>query len=569
MKTVWGENLNSDNVLNEYPRPQLERDSYINLNGFWDYAITQTDECPKEFDGKILVPFSPEAELSGVGRRLMPNETLWYSTYVELADDFKKDRIILHFGAVDQCCEVYINDNLVASHIGGYTPFSVDITNYVYFNRFRLVVKVKDTTDTSYHSRGKQSLNPKGIWYTPQSGIWQSVWLESVYNTYIKNIRITPLYDASCVEMFVEATYNEECELTLLDKTYRFQTNTAHKIEMESFEDWSPENPYLYYFTVKLGKDCVKSYFAMRKIEVKKDENGTARLFLNNKSYFHNGLLDQGYWPDGLYTAPSDEALIYDIQTAKNMGFNMLRKHIKIEPMRWYYHCDRLGMMVWQDMINGGGKYNTFTISAPLVTDIHLSDDKYKLFARSDENGRKQYMAELGEMLDALYNVPSVVVWVPFNEGWGQFDATNVYDFIRQKDKTRVIDHASGWHDQYIGEVKSKHVYFVKYRHKQDKLGRAVVLSEFGGYGLKIEGHTFNDINFCYRKFNTKEAFAKAYRELFEKEIIPSIEKGLSATVYTQLSDVETELNGLISYDRKIVKINISELSELNKKITL
>lgn len=569
MKTVWGENLQDDNVLQEYPRPQLQRDSYINLNGLWDYAFTQTDDFPQKFDGKILVPFSPESELSRVNRQLMPDEVLWYSTHVVLPDDFKKDRIILHFGAVDQYAEVYVNDNLVITHTGGYTPFQVDITNFVYFNQFKLVVKVKDVTDTSYHSRGKQSLDPKGIWYTPQSGIWQTVWIESVYNTHIKNLKITPLYDASCVEITVEAPYSEECELTLEGQLHRFQTNTAHKIALDNFESWSPENPHLYYFSIKLGKDIVNSYFAMRKIEVKKDEEGIARLFLNDKAYFHNGLLDQGYWPDGLYTAPSDEALIYDIQTAKNMGFNMLRKHIKIEPLRWYYHCDRLGMIVWQDMINGGRKYNAFTISTPLITRIHFSDNKYRLFAREDEEGKRQYMAELGEMLDTLYNTPSILIWVPFNEGWGQFDAKKVCSFISEKDKTRVIDHASGWHDQYIGQLKSLHVYFVKYKHRNDKAGRAVVLSEFGGYGLKIEGHTFSDVNFCYKKFNTENEFTNAYHNLFEKEIIPSIKKGLSATVYTQLTDVETELNGLISYDRKVIKTDISKLVELNKKITL
>ena len=297
------------------------------------------------------------------------------------------------------------------------------------------------------------------------------------------------------------------------------------------------------------------SYFAMRKIAVAKDKNGVPRLFLNNEPYFQNGLLDQGYWPDGLYTAPTDEALIYDISTAKAMGFNMLRKHIKVEPARWYYHCDRLGMLVWQDMPNGGRRYNPVIISAPLVTGIHLNDSAHALFARSDSEGRAQFKSELGELVNHLYNCPCICMWVIFNEGWGQFDARKMYDFVRSMDKTRVIDHASGWHDQGIGNVQSLHVYFKPYRFKPDKKGRAVVLSEFGGYNLPVAGHTWNAKNFGYKGYQTPEALGEAVKTLYETQIVPACKSGLAADVYTQLSDVEDEVNGFVTYDRRVEKL--------------
>ena len=324
---------------------------------------------------------------------------------------------------------------------------------------------------------------------------------------------------------------------------------------MPGFEPWCPENPKLYGFSVSCGEDEVFSYFAMRKIAVAKDKNGVPRLFLNNEPYFQNGLLDQGYWPDGLYTAPTDEALIYDISTAKAMGFNMLRKHIKVEPLRWYYHCDRLGMLVWQDMPNGGRRYNPVIISAPLVTGIHLNDSTHALFARSDSEGRAQFKSELGELVNHLYNCPCICMWVIFNEGWGQFDARKMYDFVRSMDKTRVIDHASGWHDQGIGNVQSLHVYFKKYRFKPDKKGRAVLLSEFGGYSHQVPGHCYNNKYFGYKKFEMPFQLEAALEDLYQTEIGPAKLRGLSAAVYTQLSDVEDELNGLLTYDRKVVKI--------------
>ncbi|MBP3415442.1 MAG: glycoside hydrolase family 2 [Clostridia bacterium] len=567
MLTVWGESLDKNNVLCEYPRPQLKRDSYLNLNGMWDYAITDGGTACGKYDGQILVPFSPESELSGVSYRLVPDQTLWYHRTVKLPAGFNKGRLLLNFGAVDQTAEIFINNTKCFTHIGGYTAFSIDITEFVTSDSFDLVVKVNDVTDTSHHSKGKQTLNPKGIWYTAQSGIWQTVWLESTPKDYIKEIKITPSLDEKLVKIKVISDSDLPCTAKTLGKEISFTSNIEQKIEINDFIPWTPDTPQLYDVDIALGEDRISSYFAMRKVEVKADPNGIKRIYLNNSPYFMHGLLDQGYWPDGLYTAPSDEALIYDINFAKEMGFNTLRKHIKIEPMRWYYHCDRLGMLVWQDLVNGGGDYKFMTISTPLVTGRHSRDGKYTDFSRGDFEGRKQFYAELDETINQLYNCPSIVLWTIFNEGWGQFDARKAYDRLTAIDSTRLIDHASGWHDQMIGEFKSLHVYFKKYRFKKDKLDRAVILTEFGGYGYKEDGHTWSDTNFCYKNFKDKAKLEKALCALYEKQIIPAAEQGLCADIYTQLSDVETELNGLITYDRKKIKVSSDTMRQLAKKL--
>ncbi|MDF2632269.1 MAG: glycosyl hydrolase family 2 [Caproiciproducens sp.] len=567
MKTKWGENLDRDNILIEYPRPQMQRDSYLNLNGAWQYAITETEKLPEQFDGDILVPFSPECELSGVMRSLSPTQTLWYRRTLDLPLDFNVGRVLLHFGAVDQVATVYLNGTEVCSHTGGYTPFSADITTYLKEEN-TILVKVRDFSDTTYHSRGKQKNKRGGIWYTAQSGIWQTVWMESVPTDYISALRIIPLFDESAVELTAVSRSAQLCYAKVGEREVSFSSNKPVKLPMPQFIAWTPECPHLYDLTVTMGEDHVKSYFGMRKFSVNTDDNGVKRLFLNNRPYFHNGLLDQGYYSDGMYTAPSDEAMIFDIQTAKNMGFNMLRKHIKIEPLRWYYHCDRIGMLVWQDMINGGGEYRTMTISSPLVTGIHFKDDHYKWFARDNEAGRRQYCTELDEMIHHLYNVVAIAMWVPFNEGWGQFDAGKAVQQILELDTTRTIDHASGWHDQKIGDIKSLHVYFKKYRFKPDKLGRAVVLSEFGGYNFRVKGHCFNEKDFGYKRFDTAEELLKAYRNLYEDEVQPAEKEGLCAAVYTQLTDVEDELNGLISYDRKVIKLPVEKVREINENVT-
>lgn len=564
MKTIWGETLDAQAVLQEYPRPQMVRESYENLNGFWDYAITNGSR-PETWDGKILVPFSPEALLSGVNRTLQPEQTLWYHRQLALSPQVGK-RLLLHFGAVDQTCEVYLNGICLGKHSGGYTAFTLDTTQALAAEN-ELLVCVRDASDTGVLSRGKQKTKRGGIWYTPQSGIWQTVWAEWVPERHISDLRITPDAAHRCVRILVQSAEDGVCYLHFAGRRIGGFTNREMTIHVENPELWSPEHPKLYTFTAEFGTDRVESYFALRDVGVGKDEHGKPCLLLNGKPYYHSGVLDQGYYPDGLYTAPSDEAMIDDIQRMKRLGFNMLRKHIKIEPLRWYYHCDRLGMLVWQDMLNGGGAYSFLTISAPLVTGIHHKDHAYRRFGREDAAGRAAYYDELEEMIVQLYNAPSIVLWVAFNEGWGQFDAAEAVRRIQALDSTRTIDHASGWHDQKIGEVQSLHVYFRPYRYHPDRLGRAVLLSEFGGYQLSVEGHTWNDANFGYRGYQTSEDLTAAYQKLMETQILSARKKGLAASVYTQLSDVEDEVNGFVTYDRKVAKMDEDTVRSLNLRL--
>ena len=560
MKTNWTDSVDINNPLPEYPRPQLARRGWRSLNGPWDYAINSSSRHPTEFDGQIIVPFSPETELSGVQRSLKSGEYLWYRRQVELPEEYAGRRVLLHFGAVDQEATVWVNNTMVASHVGGYLPFEADVTEAIEDNMMTVTVRVTDDTDKGVHTRGKQKTKRGGIWYTPQSGIWQTVWMEAVPEDYVKSLRITPDFDKGTVEIAAETVG----EAPAFAQFGGFSYELPAEIPVPDFEAWSPDNPKLYGFTVSCGEDLVQSYFAMRKFSVEEDEKGVKRLFLNNKPLFHNGLLDQGYWPDGLYTAPTDEALAYDIRMAKSMGYNMLRKHIKVEPLRWYYHCDRLGMLVWQDMPCGGGSYNPVVVSAPLLTGSHMKDSAYGMFGRGDTAGRAEFKAELAEMVKHLYNCPCIAMWVIFNEGWGQFDAEKMHDFVRSMDDTRTIDHASGWHDQHIGQVRSDHVYFKKYSFKPDKYGRAVLLSEFGGYAHKVIGHCFSKKDFGYKKFEMPAQLEIAIEELYQQQIRPAVAQGLAAAVYTQISDVEDEVNGLMTYDRKVAKI----APEIMQKIT-
>ncbi len=559
MKTPWTDTVDREKPLPEYPRPQMARQGWLNLNGLWEYAITDSSRFPRAFDGQILVPFSPEAPLSGVERTLRAGEYLWYRRTVTIPSAFSGKRILLHFGAVDQTAAVWVNDTLAIQHTGGYLPFEADVTDAIREGSMVITVRVSDGTEKGGHTRGKQKTRRGGIWYTPQSGIWQTVWLEAVPENYIKALRITPHYDSASVEIAAELVGDEPAYALFAGASYCLPA----EIPVPDFEPWTPEHPQLYGLTVSCGEDRVQSYFAMRKFSVEKDAEGVMRLFLNGEPYFHNGLLDQGYWPDGLYTAPTDEAMVYDISMARAMGFTMLRKHIKVEPLRWYYHCDRLGMLVWQDMPNGGGSYNPLVITAPLVTGLHLPDRLYPLFARSDVGAREEFREELGAMVRHLYNCPCIAMWVPFNEGWGQFDAEAICRQIRALDATRSIDHASGWHDQGIGQLRSEHVYFRKYSFRPDKKGRAAVLSEFGGYNYKASGHVWGDRDFGYKRFETPVQLQLALEELYTQQIAPAWRQGLAAAVYTQLTDVEDELNGLLTYDRKVVKI----AHEIVKKI--
>jgi hypothetical protein len=569
MLTKWGKELDPASILPEYPRPQFRRSNCEILNGKWDYAISAAtlQTPPERFDGEIIVPFSPESALSGVNRTLKANECLWYRRQIEspLGFDPNTEDLVLHFGAVDQFAEVRLNGVSLAHHAGGYLPFSIVLSEtFVSSIPNELIVRVRDETDTACWSRGKQSSKPGGIWYTPQSGIWQTVWLERVPKRRIETVVITPLYDQSAVEFTVWTNCGGAGVVELLGSESVFLSGTPLRLPMEGFTPWSPENPKLYDFSMRFERDFVESYFAMRKCSIEQDAQGAPRLCLNNKPYFHTGVLDQGYWPDGLYTAPSDEAMVYDIELMKSLGFNTLRKHIKIEPLRWYYHCDRIGMLVWQDMVNGGGRYGAGAISLPLVLGNAHPDSDYAYFAREEVRGREAFTRELHETVMLLYNTPSIVMWVPFNEGWGQFDANKAVAAIRALDGSRTIDHASGWHDQKGGDVKSLHVYFKPYKFQKDALGRAVVLSEFGGYSHHIAEHSFSQKEFGYKRLSSAEALTTAFERLYLREVIPAKEKGLSAAIYTQLSDVEQETNGFVTYDRELVKMDRARVCAIN-----
>ncbi len=589
--TTWGRDVNPEHVWEEYPRPQMVRSNYTILNGLWDYAfipksasISEPPFVNEEADGQILVPFSPESLLSGVNRQLKPDEYLLYKRSFSIAQIPSDKRMLLHFGAVDQIAEVWVNDNFIFSHTGGYLPFEADVTSALTEGENVITVRVSDVTEKEDFTRGKQLLKRGGIFYTAQSGIWQTVWYEWVPKQYVTGLKITPDYDNAYVSLqvslnqdtlasstpdaYVEIFNESACvALTPLEKT---DNNTLSCIiPLPGFIKWSPDNPFLYTMKIYSGSDYIESYFAMRHFSIEPDANGFPVFCLNHEPYFLNGVLDQGYWPDGLYTAPCDESFIFDIETAKKLGFNMIRKHIKIEPARWYYHCDRLGMIVWQDMVNGGINYNPFLVSyVPTLfnsTWNRVKDNHYKLFGRNSKEARDKWVAECLKTMDVLYNVPSIAVWIPFNEAWGQFDADMVTDLMRQKDSTRLIDQASGWYDQGGGDFISHHNYFRKLKsyavpvsqQSDFKTPRAYVLSEYGGYACHIPDHASLDRAFGYKKYNTTTEFAKAYDVLMRNDISPLKNEGLCGAVYTQLTDIEEEVNGLITYDRKIIKVPV------------
>ena len=611
LSTIWSKFAEDgpDAVpLAEYPRPQLQRSGWRCLNGWWDYAFRMPGESMGIADGKILVPFSPETVRSGVGRTLLPGELLWYRRSI---DDFhlpKGKRAILHFGAVDERCSVWWNGTKVGAHRNGYLSFSFDVTDYVREGRNRLEVCVRDDTDRGTACRGKQTLKPGGMYYHGQSGIWQTVWLEFVPEIYLKGLKITPLLEEEAVELrltfsddpeygrmgtanhtecrdsrvritvFSQALYNSEDELDhALEpagpvfeyepegkeaegkepaRTFDFPCKRRIKVRIPVPEPilWSPENPVLYAFRIEAGEDVVDSYFAMRSFGVGKDEAGRDRLLLNGVPYFFHGVLDQGYWPESLMTAPSDQAMIFDITQMKELGFNMLRKHVKIEPSRWYWHCDRIGMVVWQDMVNGGGPVHKIletygpTLFPPLGT--HLRDNHYALLSRQDADARRRFEKDLRRMIRQLYNCPCIGMWVPFNEGWGQFDALRITEDVKKADPTRPVDHASGWFDQGGGDVRNVHNYFRPLTVEQDQ--RAFVISEYGGANCNVAGHSMSEEVYGYQ--TVKEAdFPDAFRSLMEK-VHALVKDGLSGAVYTQVSDIEEETNGLLTYDRSVRK---------------
>jgi hypothetical protein len=570
--TIWGESLDPDHVLQEYPRPQMKRDSYLNLNGYWEYAISQSEEVDC-YDGKILVPFSPESVLSGVNRVVTPEDYLFYYKDVVLPENFRKEHLILHFGAVDQICELWINDHYVGKHVGGFTPFQFIISEQVTSDSFSIKLRVKDVTDTSYHQTGKQRIKRGGIWYTPQSGIWQTVWLESVPKDYIQSMNLTSLFDEQKINVQLDKVGNGlvKVEVYFNGRLEGCAEGDREEIliPLQHLHPWTPETPNLYTIKLAFKEDVIESYIGMRNIERKKDAQGMYRFYLNHQPYFQSGVLDQGYYPDGLLTAPADEAMIYDIEKMKEMGFNMLRKHIKIEPLRWYYHCDRLGMLVWQDMINGSEREDILFHGFLANVGIHLKDHTYKRFGRKNETGRKQFLVELKEMIDYLQSITSIVTWVPFNEAWGQFDAAKVDRLVRELDHTRLIDHASGWSDQQRGDYHSRHIYFTKIKFtSKDAKKRIIALTEFGGYSLPLEGHRFNEESiFGYKKYDTEDKLVEAYSNLYKQQVLPQIQNGLSVLIYTQLSDVEDEINGFITYDRKKDKFPVEKVLEINELV--
>lgn len=628
MLTRWGAALDPEAPLPEYPRPQLVRGDWANLNGRWSYAITACagDGAPRPgrssssgdplavadpsappalWDGQIVVPFSPETPLSGVSRSLGADQTLWYRrTFTPPRPLEPGERLLLHFGAVDQSCRVAVNGIEVGGHTGGYLPLTVDITHALApadpsiagsSGDAELVVAVRDVTDASWLSLGKQSSNRGGIWYTPQSGIWQTVWCEIVPAVAVDRLTLTPRLDSGTVDVTVHSEHaapGQTARVTLSAPGAAAATVTSAVVPVNTpgavtvsgeLRPWSPEDPYLYHLQVSLGTDSVSSYVGMRSFGVGTDDRGHSHLLLNGRPYLQVGLLDQGYWPDGGYTAASDDALVYDVQLAKDLGFTMLRKHIKVEPLRWYHHCDRLGMLVWQDAVNGGGRYRPSVITTPVAASLHVSDRRYPAFARADPEGRAQFETELTDMIEHLRSVPSLALWVPFNEGWGQFDASRITDLVRELDPTRPVDHASGWHDQGAGDLHSLHVYFRPVRLPRDpgrrwplwpdahllrrRRPRVIALTEYGGYSLALPGRTWGEKVFGYRRLRTARDLLSALQQLHRRQIEPAIRRGLAATCYTQLSDVEDEVNGLVTYDRDVVKLPAEELRAINDRL--
>lgn len=563
--------IKEDNIpLLEYPRPQLVRDSYLCLNGPWDFNIQKDRERCLKFNKKINVPYAIETPLSGISLLASIDDYLIYHRVVKIPASLINDRYILHFDGVDQCIEVFINNESVYKNIGGYLPFKVDITKYLINNdTIDIYLIVKDVSDSSYHSFGKQSINRGGIWYTTSSGIWKSVWLESVPTFYIENIRFTPLFDRGSVGVYIESNYEGEATI-LIDKEQeiKLRTNEYSVIKLDKVREWNLEDPYLYDVKVSLLNDTITSYFGLRKIEIKDDGKGHNKIYLNNKKIFLTGILDQGYYYLGNLTPAKDEDFISDIKNLKELGFNMIRKHIKLEPLRFYYHCDRLGMLVFQDFINGGRKYNNFFISAPSILPYKFKDSRYSLYKRDDEAGRMEFIEESKGIMDLTYSSPSVVEYTIFNEGWGQFDTKKIYDMVLSKDKTRLIDANSGWFDMYVGDFLSKHTYFIPIKNKKDRHSRAYFLSEYGGYSHKVEDHYFGTSIFSsYHYYRTRKILEKKYIKLIDKSILPIIKKDLSCCVYTQLSDVEDEVNGLYTFDRKVLKISKDIILELNERM--
>lgn len=569
IKTKWAETIDPSNVLKEYPRPIMERSQWKNLNGLWDYSIQDFGKPkPENHDGKILVPFAVESSLSGVMKNVGDKKELWYETNFTVPNNWKNKNIVLHFGAVDWKADFWLNDIKIGSHTGGYSPFSFDITPFLNKKSQKLVVRVWDPSSDGPQPRGKQVKNPNGIWYTPVTGIWQTVWIEPINNKSISDLTITPDLDHSTVKIFAETTtssYGDILEIAVFDekkliKTVKGIVGEAIEINLDNPKLWTPESPFLYRTTIKLISknktvDKVKSYFAVRKISSKRDANGILRMQLNNKDYFQFGPLDQGWWPDGLYTAPSDEALKYDIVKTKELGFNMIRKHVKVEPARWYTHCDELGILVWQDMPNGDEGPGW----------------QMRSFYQGNENSRSKsskeiYKKEWKEIMDYLQPYPSIVVWVPFNESWGQFDTVKITEWTKSMDPSRLVNSASGGNHFPTGDILDLHNYPDPNLFLYDA-NRVTVLGEYGGIGLPIKNHLWKtDKNWGYVQFKNSEETTAKYVE-YARKLAKLVKTGFSAAIYTQTTDVEGEINGFMTYDRKVDKMQIIKVRKANEAV--
>ena len=576
--------------LAEYPRPAMRRDSCEILNGPWQYAITQTAEHPAAWQGSILVPYSPEAPASGVGRTLQPGQWLHYHRlFAPPAGE--GGRVLLHFGAVDYACAVQVNGHLAGGHRGGYWPFTFDITETLNADHNRLWVAVQDPTGAGVQARGKQTLRPGGMFYPAQSGIWQTVWLERVPDNYIETLTVTPDYDARTVTVrartakpggavnlwaVVRAGGVTIAEDWGSDEADRDGAVTLN-IPEEHFFPWSPDSPFLYDLTVGTTQgeeesfDTVHSYFALRKWSCAPDAKGVLRFCLNDRPLLLNGLLDQGYWPEGLYTPPSDAAVVHELQTIKELGFNLLRKHAKIEPQRWYYHCDKLGLIVWQDMVNGGEPYRLWFVTyltnvlQPLLRKLPDTAALRGLLSRRSEASREEYGRELEATVETLRGHPCIGCWVPFNEGWGQFDAAQAVETLRTLDPDRLVDEASGWYDQGGGDVDSRHNYFYPLHLRPGR--RTIALSEYGGIAWPMPGHEPPRRTYGYGTAKSRAELTGRYRKLQLETVLPKLRNGLSALVYTQVSDVEDEVNGLFTYDRQAIKPDPAAVRAVNEAL--
>ena len=562
--------------LNEYPRPNLRRDSFLNLNGKWDFKVFDDHNIFINYDQTIIVPYAMESSLSGINERLPENKKIGYRKEVYFPEGFIKDKTFLHFGAVDQVCDVYFNRNFMFHHEGGYTPFTIDVTRFLRPNRNEIVVIVKDNVDSCFPT-GKQKKKNGGIWYTPVSGIWQTVWMESVSFEYIKSIKYTPNIDAKEITMEFEIdsiTGNVEKEITISYKGRQLQkvktTNDIITIQLEKLYLWSSDNPNLYDVEVTMAGDKVASYFGMRKLSMNVVD-GKNQLFLNNKPFFFHGLLDQGWYPDGLYTPKSYDVYRYELSKVKELGFNTLRKHIKIEPAIWYYLCDTMGIIVWQDFVNVG----EYKLLSDTVLPLLNSRKKKKLGKKVAAIAQESFIFHVEEAVKALYNYPSICLWTIFNEGWGEFEPKKMRDMLLYLDNTRFIDSASGWfYRDDENDFDSHHIYFKKIDFDKKPLKetltheKPLIISEFGGYSYKVPGHVYDDNHeFGYKKFDSLNELNKAFKDLYDNEIIANMDKGISGTIYTQLSDVEEEINGILTYDRKVCKLDTNIAMDISNRL--